>query len=430
MILRFSLYGFLKNQTYFEPFLVLAFREAGMSFFEIGLLIGFREVVINLFEVPSGALADLHGRRRCMVVSFASYIISFLILAYGAELWHLFAGMFFFGGGEAFRTGTHKAMIFDWLRAQGRADERTKVYGYTRSWSKLGSAISVLIASALVFYGGSYRSIFLFAIAPYLANLINLATYPASLDGNRSTEVSFRQMARHLWRVASDAMRTPMLRRLLCECMSCEGVYAAVKDYLQPILKLAALSLPILLSVSDRQRTAVVVGAVYFVLHLLSSAASRYSHVTVERWGGEEGAARRLWWIVLVAFLLLIVTLRLRLEGGTVALFVLLSVTQNLWRPVLIGRFDSHSKPEVAATLLSLESQANSVSTMLVAPLLGYMVDWANAGVATDSERTFWPIAVAGAAPALLMLVWRSPARELRNLPDPPRSGSESRDPA
>jgi uncharacterized membrane protein YfcA len=39
MLFRFSLYGFLKNQRYFEPFLVLAFLEKGLSFFEIGLLI-------------------------------------------------------------------------------------------------------------------------------------------------------------------------------------------------------------------------------------------------------------------------------------------------------------------------------------------------------------------------------------------------------
>ena len=55
MLFRFSLYGFLKNQRYFEPFLVLIFLEKGLSFFLIGLLIGFREVVVDLLEIPSGA---------------------------------------------------------------------------------------------------------------------------------------------------------------------------------------------------------------------------------------------------------------------------------------------------------------------------------------------------------------------------------------
>ena len=63
MLRRFSLYSFLKNQKYYEPFLFLAFIDKGLSFFEIGTLIGFRSICINLMEVPSGALADLYGRR-------------------------------------------------------------------------------------------------------------------------------------------------------------------------------------------------------------------------------------------------------------------------------------------------------------------------------------------------------------------------------
>ena len=133
----------------------------GLSYFVIGLLIAFRELMINLLEIPTGGVADLCGRRRSMIFSFVAYIISFFIfgisgLAASASLGPLGAlvplllvAMFFFAVGDAFRTGTHKALIFSWLRLQGRTDERTKVYGYTRSWSKIGSAVSVLIASAI-----------------------------------------------------------------------------------------------------------------------------------------------------------------------------------------------------------------------------------------------------------------------------------------
>ncbi len=70
MLARFSLYGFLKNQRYFEPFLLLAFLEKGLTFFDIGLLIAFREVTVVLLEIPSGAVADVYGRRYFMVLSF------------------------------------------------------------------------------------------------------------------------------------------------------------------------------------------------------------------------------------------------------------------------------------------------------------------------------------------------------------------------
>jgi len=89
MLFRFSLYGFLKNQRYFEPFLLLFLLDKGLSYFWIGLLIGFGQVCVNLMEIPTGAIADVYGRRRCMVLSMAAYIASFLTFAYARHVAHL-----------------------------------------------------------------------------------------------------------------------------------------------------------------------------------------------------------------------------------------------------------------------------------------------------------------------------------------------------
>ncbi|NNE08969.1 MAG: MFS transporter, partial [Gemmatimonadetes bacterium] len=151
MLRRFSLYGFLKNQRYFEPFFMLILLEKGLSFTAIGFLIGFREVCINLMEVPSGAMADRTGRRRTMMLSFLSYIASFALFGIFDSLAALYAAMLLFAIGEAFRTGTHKAMIFDYLAAHDLSSLKTRVYGVTRSWSKNGSALSVVLSTALLF---------------------------------------------------------------------------------------------------------------------------------------------------------------------------------------------------------------------------------------------------------------------------------------
>ena len=405
MLFRFSLYGFLKNQAYFEPFLVLYFVEKGLSFLDIGIAIGVREFVANLMQVPTGALADLYGRRRCMIASFVVYILSFLILSAGTQFWHILLGISFFGSGDAFRGGTHKAMILDWLRAQGRESERTKVYGYTRSWSKMGSALSVIIASALVFVTASYKYIFISAVIPYVLNLINLATYPRFLDGNRKSNVSLRDVASHLWQVTRDSIRRPILRRLLTESMCFGGIYEAVKDYLQPLLKLAALSLPLWVGMADKQRSAILVGAVYFLLHLLGSYSSRKSHRFMERFGNDDKASSRLWIYIASAYALMFPLLYFQWNAGVIFLFILLASAQNIWRPMLISRFDAHSDPAIGATLLSVESQASSLATLLIAPLLGKAIDAANAALSTAADRHFWPVALFGLVPAALIVI-------------------------
>ena len=119
MLFRFSLYGFLKNQRYFEPFLVLVLVDKGLSFASIGLLYAVRELTVNCFEIPSGAIADSWGRRNAMILAFVAYIASFLLFGMADQFPLIAAAMFLFGIGEAFRTGTHKAMIFAWLHLHG-----------------------------------------------------------------------------------------------------------------------------------------------------------------------------------------------------------------------------------------------------------------------------------------------------------------------
>ena len=396
ILFRFSLYGFLKNQRYYEPFLILAFRQKGLSFFLIGILIGFRELCVNLFEIPSGAIADLYGRRRSMILSFCAYIVAFAAFGWSRSLIVLFGAMFFYALGNAFRTGTHKAMIFDWLRLDGRSHEKTKVYGYTRSWSKMGSAVSVLIASALVFYSGNYSYIFWFSIIPYVLNIINFLGYPAVLDGEQKHEFSMKVVGALLWKAFRQIAEQPPLRRLLGEAVGFETGFKASKDYLQPILKQTAIALPLLLALDQQKRVTLLIGVVYFVLNLLSSVASRQAHRLVDWRGGEASATQFMWRVNGLLFVCLVPLLWFKQYAFVIVAFIMLTALQDLWRPVLVGRINASSSPEMGATILSIESQAKSGATMLLAPLLGFVVDRIDA---------FWPVGIVGAVIATVFIL-------------------------
>lgn len=410
MIRRFSLYGFLKNQRYFEPFIILFFLQRGLSFTQIGFLIGFRELFINLMEIPSGAVADLFGRRRSMILAFTSYIASFTIFGFSQDYWHFFVAMFFFAIGEAFRTGTHKAMIFTWLRIQGRLDEKVKVYGYTRSWSKIGSAVSTVLAVTFVLLANNYSNVFFYAIIPYIAGLINFLTYPKELEGQPSEQVSFHDIAIHLWDCLRESLVIRRLRRLFVESMSFEGVYKAVESYLQPVVRNLALLIPIFLGMGEIRRSAIMVGVVYFILYLGSAYASRNSHRLTSMAGGEERGSRLLWRLVFIIYIILIPLLFFEYYYLAVFGFIALALLQNFWRPVLISRFDEFASESRGATILSIESQAKSASTMIVAPILGVTVDFIRSQTLGGE---FWPVATIAAIISLLILL--TPIKETSN---------------
>ena len=388
MIRRFCLYGFLKNQRYFEPFLLLFLLGKGLDFFAIGLLIACRDLVVNLLEVPSGALADLYGRRRSMMLSFVAYLVSFALFSWADSLPGLFFAMGAYGVGEAFRSGTHKAMIFDWLRREGRAGEKAKIYGLTRSWSQLGSAVSVWIAVLLVLVDGGYDRLFWFTMVPNALSLVNFLGYPAFLDA--TPERGERSVKRHLGRALRQCFGVPRLRALLFESMLQRGTWQSGKDYLQPMVQQLVFTLPFLAlapatgEVEDPLApTALALGVLYSVMHLLSAAASLRSDRVRRLVGGTGRFVFGTFLITAAAYLTLIpvgLATDGELPGGPAAflvalLFPLLGVLQNLWKPVYLERVDAASDAQLGATVLSVEGQAKALAVVLFAPALGAAVD-------------------------------------------------------
>jgi MFS family permease len=282
---KFCLYGFLKNLRLFEPFLILFFIDTGLTFLQIGVLYSIREIARNILEIPAGIIADSIGRKKTMISSFVFYIISFVIFYYSNSFSFFTVAMLLYAVGDAFRTGTHKAMIFDYLKMKGWQDQKVYYYGHTRSWSQIGSAVSALLAGLLVFYTDSYRMIFIFSIIPFFLDLLNIISYPKELNGS---VMIYRkgEIIKNLKKVILDfvySFKNKVLLKAIVNLSVFTGYYKAMKDYLQPVLKTFALSLPILIAFGDKQRSSVVIAVVYFFIYLLTSFSARNSGRFSER---------------------------------------------------------------------------------------------------------------------------------------------------
>lgn len=375
MITRFSMYGFLKNLDFSEPFLILFYLSIGLNYLQIGVLVSFLNICINFMEIPSGALADIYGRKNSMIVSLGSYIIAFVIFAFSDSYAPLFVAIFFYSIGEAFRTGTHKAMIFDWLRINDRLGEKTKVYGFTRSWSKYGSAVSVIISAMIVIMSKDYRWIFIFSIIPYMLGIWNIAEYPSYLNKKLENRVNIGFIFTHTFRSIKTSFTNMHLRKLIIQSMGFEGVFEVTKDYLQPILRAQALALAVYIAMPEKDSTAIVIGIVYFILHMISASASRRSHIFLKRFDSEQGA---IVFMIFAGFVLVFMS-SLGFHYGVfiiaIAAYIVYYLIQNLWRPILVAQYDDHARSEEQATILSIESQTKTIGITIMAPVAGFLAD-------------------------------------------------------
>lgn len=387
MYLKFRLYGFLKNLRFFDPFIILFFRDAGLSFLSIGLLYSIREIFVNVFELPTGFLADSFGRRKSMLLSFSSYLASFLIFYFLPGFWFYALAMVFFASGEAFRSGTHKAMILDYLKIKGMEDMKVEYYGHTRSASQFGSAISALIAILLVFYYGNYRVVFLASIVPYVLELFLMASYPAYLDGDiaRGMEKSWaglKRSFRETWRSFTGIFRNRDAVRGILNSSVFDGIFKASKEYLQPILKAQTIALPVLLYLADQQRIAIIVGITYFFLYILTSFASRSAGSFSRRFSDISKGINLTYITGAVLLLIAGLSAYLGLYPIAVTAFIGLYVMQNLRRPLNVGYISDTIESRVMASGLSVESQLITIVTAVFAPVIGWLADIFGVGVA------------------------------------------------
>ncbi|MGC9521211.1 MAG: MFS transporter [Anaerolineae bacterium] len=377
LLFRFSLYGFLKNLRFFEPFLVLFFRDAGLSFLQIGVLYAVRDIGTNFLEIPAGVVADASGRRRSMVISFSAYIVSFVIFYFLPGYATYAVAMAIFGMGEAFRTGTHKALILEHLRLRDIEHLKVEYYGRTRAASQLGSALNAVLAALLVFATGNYRYIFLASIVPYVLDLVNLATYPKRLDGELA-ELRLSAMPRQFvatTRTFLNIFRSPGALRAILNSSGFDAFFKATKDYLQPILETFALGLPIFVAMQDDRRSSLVIGLVYFVIFLMSSYASRESGKIGARFGDVGRAINRTFFIGAGFLLIAGLASWQNLSILSIIVFLGLYLLHNVRKPLNVAFISDQIENEVMASGLSVESQLVTLLMAVIAPVLGALAD-------------------------------------------------------
>lgn len=381
---KFCAYGFLKNLKFFEAFIVLYFLETGLSFFQIGVLYAIREIAGNILEIPSGIMADAYGRRRSMIFSFSNYIISFVIFYFSSSFYMLALAMIVFAFGDAFRTGTHKAMIFQYVEMMGWAKYKTHYYGHTRSCSQFGSAISSLMAAGIVVFYNQYKYVFIFAVIPYLLDLLLMISYPKSLDavnhkGDKQNVLTLFKLQTLTFLMS---LKKKYVWRFTSNVSVYGGFYETVRDYLQPVIQVYVLGFAIFQQYQDKQRAALLIGIVYFGIYLLTSVAARNS--------GRISDKIKNFRLVLNGSLLLGIAAGV-LSGVfyvfqwywlVVISILIIDLVENVRKPLALALLTNVLDKSIYATALSFEAQFKKVIVAILAPLLGFFSDTFGVGYA------------------------------------------------
>jgi len=376
-IIKFCLYGFLKNLRFFEPYLyIYLIQVVHLNLFQIGTLFSIRGIIIYIFEVPSGILAHQYGKKTSLMFWFIIYISSCFFFFLGGSYAVVAIAMVFFGLGEAFRSGTHKAMIYSYLEQKDWFEHKTFVYGRTRSFSLIGSSLSAFAAIFLIIKLPRMQWIFLFSIIPYILDFLLIWSYPDTLNEPVESTISIKKFFTYSIEQIKNVFANKSLRKVVISSSLFDAIFKVLKDYIQPILKdiILVSGIYIVVSMEAATQLKIILGLIYGVMYIFSSLVSRNVYRLNLKFKSDK-LMDISFDILGIVFFIMFFAIKTKIMLAVILLYFFLYLLKDGRRPLAVDVFGDYMKRNERATVMSIESQVGSFFMIVLAPLFGYIAD-------------------------------------------------------
>lgn len=139
---------FLSNLMFFIPIWV-AFERQYLTFTQMSLIAALRFAITSFLELPTGALADLVGRKISVAIGFLSEALGLIIVGLSTNGTGILIGAIFRGSGDAFRSGSDTALLYDSLKELGEENVFSKIKSKFSLYNQFGIIISSILAGYL-----------------------------------------------------------------------------------------------------------------------------------------------------------------------------------------------------------------------------------------------------------------------------------------
>jgi MFS family permease len=148
----FVAFRILFHSRFYYPVFMVMFLDFGISVEEFGMLNAAWAAAIVLLEVPSGALADIVGRRRLLVAGASLMVLEMTLLCVVPvpSPWvmpALLANRILSGVAEAFISGADEALAYESLEAHGLVNQWPRVLERLLQWGGIATVVAMITGS-------------------------------------------------------------------------------------------------------------------------------------------------------------------------------------------------------------------------------------------------------------------------------------------
>ncbi|MBP9700426.1 MFS transporter, partial [Candidatus Woesebacteria bacterium] len=164
----------------------IVYYQGRISITQISLLVALQYFFQLIFELPTGALADLIGRRSTVFAGYIGWTVSILLIIGSSGFLPLVLAMLIAGLSEALLSGSLEALLYDSYKQDGNSA------GFTRALATNGIVFQIGLAIATLTGGFFYQfwqplPYVLSALACAIAAILSLKFIEPAIDSQKVT---------------------------------------------------------------------------------------------------------------------------------------------------------------------------------------------------------------------------------------------------
>ncbi|QVK18495.1 MFS transporter [Mycoplasmatota bacterium] len=182
-------FTFLRNLNFTHGIWMIYLASKGFSLGQLGIFESVFHITSLLMETPTGAFADILGRKTSRIIGVISSLIYILLILLSSNFGLICLAFVFLALSYNFESGSGEALVYDSLKKIDKEETYIKVSGNKEVFFQLAQAIGIIIGGyiALNSFSMTFKLFCIFLIF----SLISLFLMKEPIMGKKKKEKSW-----------------------------------------------------------------------------------------------------------------------------------------------------------------------------------------------------------------------------------------------
>ena len=337
--------------TLVMPVIVLFYESNGLGLKDVFILKSVYSMAAVILEIPSGYLADVWGRRKCLILGCILYFGGYLSYSFTDTFTAFLFAEILLGVGQTLVNGADSALLYDTTVEHNKGPLYLRYEGRITMIGNFAEAFAGILGGLLAVY--SLRLPFYFQTA------IAFIGIPAAIALKEAKQRNvIKSPLREIVKIIRYSLFT---NKQLCYNIMYSGIIGAAT------LTMAWFVQPLLIHLKTPTS---LYGIIWTVLNLTVGIAALYSD-KVDRFFGVRKMG------IIILFFIAGGYIALAFNLSYVGLFVLFIfyIFRGFATPILKGYINQMTLSEMRATVLSIRNFVIRLMFAAIAPFIGWMND-------------------------------------------------------